>query len=276
MHCIRTVDCFPPFVTLPTSRPQLPLSIVYPSRLLSAAPYYSAIRSSPIDVGLLSRCVCTHPADYARAVQVATRACNALADVLVLITTWRVTYRVAKLSRSMSVEPSLSKLILRDGSVYFAVLFVLNVLNTTLWVVDIYKNVTVFSNVLSVILLSHLFINLRTTALNHDSSLSGQSSVMSDVRFSGVLGGMGSAVAGSFALSSEHQDGEDYEEGELEAYEPEDGNDIIDIISGDEAARMLTAAVADPDEPAISPSNAAEDMISQVRRSFGTRYEPRA
>ncbi|TFY65518.1 hypothetical protein EVJ58_g1935 [Rhodofomes roseus] len=89
---------------------------------------------------------------------------------------------------------------------------------------------------------------------------------MSDLRFSGVLGDMGSALAGSLALFSEHEDGEDYEEGELEAYKPEDGNDIIDIISGDEAVRMLKAAVADPDEPAISPSNAAEDMISQVPR----------
>ncbi|EPT00054.1 hypothetical protein FOMPIDRAFT_1123527, partial [Fomitopsis schrenkii] len=49
-------------------------------------------------------------------VEVASRICNVVAEALVLIATWRVTYNFRKVARLLDKEVSLSSLLLRDGA----------------------------------------------------------------------------------------------------------------------------------------------------------------
>ncbi|KZT73944.1 hypothetical protein DAEQUDRAFT_362451 [Daedalea quercina L-15889] len=141
--------------------------------------------------------------------QIATRACNAAVDALVLFTTWRVTYHITRVSRSTGLKTSITTLLLRDGSIYFGILLILNILNATLWLTDVYQNMTVFSDVFSIVLLSHFLLNLRKTALNPDDSTTVQAS---DLRFTSALGDLGSAVAeGSAGLEWFEDNNESYE-----------------------------------------------------------------
>jgi len=195
-------------------------------------------------------------------VQVATRACNALADALVLLVTWRVTYKVVKLDRSLQGNSSLASLFLRDGSLYFGVLLILNILNASLWVVDVYQNLTVFSDVFSVILVSHFFLNLRKTALNPETGVVGQSSEMSDLRFSGALGDLGSVVAGSPGPYGEENEDEEEEwaDGENEASGPGEG--LEHPISTPEVFANISAQAANSDVLASSSRDVVEHRVA--------------
>lgn len=111
--------------------------------------------------------------DRCGTVQLATRACFAVADALVLFATWRVTRKTLALNRSANVKVNITDLLIRDGeaplhilvrffrssamnqavstsggnkctghNVYsiliaFSVLLLLNVINAVLWVTDV-------------------------------------------------------------------------------------------------------------------------------------------
>ncbi|KAH9841408.1 uncharacterized protein C8Q71DRAFT_328133 [Rhodofomes roseus] len=171
--------------------------------------------------------------------QIATRACNAAVDALVLFATWRVTWSVAKIGRSTDLKVSLTSLLLRDGSVYFGVLLILNILNATLWLTHVYNNITVFSNVFSIILLSHFFLNLRTAALNPNDSTTEQTSHMSDIRFTSALGNFGSAVAGSSTDDgTERGDELEWFDDDTETYAMSDGRSHSALATGEAGSSL--------------------------------------
>ncbi|KAI0778846.1 hypothetical protein BD413DRAFT_119713 [Trametes elegans] len=62
-------------------------------------------------------------------VSIAVRSCLIAGDCLVLVVTWHATYRTVRLHLASSGGASFTTTILRDGTVYFLVLLILNVLH---------------------------------------------------------------------------------------------------------------------------------------------------
>ncbi|KAH9941998.1 hypothetical protein B0H21DRAFT_710405 [Amylocystis lapponica] len=145
----------------------------------------------------------------------AARICAIALDVFVMVLTWRRTYGISKLVRGRS-RPGFSKLILRDGTLYFATLVILNV---------IYLAVSPFNkqpapvppliircvllgraefmpykpSSFTSILISHFMLNLREVYFaDYEDELSGflHSEGRETMRFaSRVLGNMGAPLA---------------------------------------------------------------------------------
>lgn len=189
--------------------------------------------------------------DLANKLQIATRACNVAVDALVLLATWRVTYRVVRAGWSAQLKVSVTSLLLRDGSIYFGVLFILNMLNATLWLTNVYDNMTVFSNVFSIILLSHFFLDLRKTALNPSDGTTAQTSHMSDLRFSSALGNLGSAVAGSSTQYTERSDDLEWFETDSETYELSDSYAGLDSTGPKPEATSVSLASGSGGSPPV-------------------------
>ncbi|TFY64157.1 hypothetical protein EVJ58_g2802 [Rhodofomes roseus] len=138
-----------------------------------------------------------------------------LAELLVLLSTWRHTYGLKKLARENNQEVSLTYLLLRDGTVYFGLMFLLEIFASVGQYVTALAGAPGFVFALEAILLSRFILNLRRVALQlmipHGrqlgaASFSAFSSRLSfsELQFdSRVLGTLG----GSLALGSSY-DGE--------------------------------------------------------------------
>ncbi|KZT65516.1 hypothetical protein DAEQUDRAFT_521731 [Daedalea quercina L-15889] len=98
-------------------------------------------------------------------VETSTRVALMTVDVLVLCVTWRATYDVSKAARGLPTRLSVTSLLLRDGTIYFAVLFMLNILDLGLWLSNTFDNATIFSDALTTVMLSRFFLNLRHSSL---------------------------------------------------------------------------------------------------------------
>ncbi|KAL1943055.1 hypothetical protein VTO73DRAFT_4726 [Trametes versicolor] len=91
--------------------------------------------------------------------------------VLVIAVTWANTYRLRKASHDARVDGSFSGLLLRDGTIYFAVLIAMNVVHMTLNtvkpnnIVQQASYVTILENPITSILISRFILNLR--AVDH-------------------------------------------------------------------------------------------------------------
>ncbi|KAH9916633.1 uncharacterized protein B0H18DRAFT_1037814 [Fomitopsis serialis] len=127
--------------------------------------------------------------------EIITRVCSIVADSLVLIETWRHTYGINKLARGLTTKPSVTSLLLRDGTTYFCVLLTVNIGSTALCAKNL--NLTIeFENfyfVLTTILLSRFFLNLREIYLLPDPG--SNSSTFSDIRFADALNKLGGSLA---------------------------------------------------------------------------------
>lgn len=66
------------------------------------------------------------PPDETSQVEVASRICNVIAEALVLVATWRVTYNVKKVARLLGKDVSLSSLLFRDGASQLRLVFMAN------------------------------------------------------------------------------------------------------------------------------------------------------
>ncbi|KIP06895.1 hypothetical protein PHLGIDRAFT_443062 [Phlebiopsis gigantea 11061_1 CR5-6] len=56
-----------------------------------------------------------------------TRSCVIAGDLLVIVLIWIKTYNVSRQARHLNIKTSLTTLFLRDGSIYFLVLLVVNI-----------------------------------------------------------------------------------------------------------------------------------------------------
>ncbi|KAH9929222.1 uncharacterized protein B0H18DRAFT_998295 [Fomitopsis serialis] len=127
--------------------------------------------------------------------EIAARVSAMLADAVVLLATWKVTGGVRKLARGVDIDISMTRLLLRDGTLYFLALLLMNFLVLALNVSPISfagSNVAMLSDVATTILLSRLFLNLREAALA--PSMTSSTSHVSDLHFSQVLGPLGNSI----------------------------------------------------------------------------------
>ncbi|TFY67957.1 hypothetical protein EVJ58_g1300 [Rhodofomes roseus] len=168
--------------------------------------------------------------DYSRlgweiAVELATRISIIAADALVLAVTWRATFGFKRCKDSAKVKLPLTTLLLRDGTAYFSILLVLNIINIIMWTTNIYQNVTEFPTTLTTVLLSRFILNLRQRALAPQSIVSSPSQ-LSDIRFSTLI----QSFSDSLAHGSDEPDKEG--SGESIRHDSVEGGDRIE--SGDE------------------------------------------
>jgi len=103
--------------------------------------------------------------DVQHGLKIAGLVCAAVAEALVLVATWRATYRARKATDSSSMRTSVSGMLLRDGTVYFGVILFLLVLNAILEIIDTDISITSLTYVLQTACMSRFYIDLRQAAL---------------------------------------------------------------------------------------------------------------
>ncbi|KAJ3478192.1 hypothetical protein NLI96_g9926 [Meripilus lineatus] len=66
---------------------------------------------------------------FVRSVSVVNRSSNILSDIIILVLTWTKTYGIKKAAAQAGLRTSLSTLILRDGTLYFGVRVIIDVVS---------------------------------------------------------------------------------------------------------------------------------------------------
>ncbi|KAJ3544280.1 hypothetical protein NM688_g5761 [Phlebia brevispora] len=100
----------------------------------------------------------------AAAVAVTTRVAVIVADIIILIITWKKTFSTIKHANSIGVDVSISATVLRDGSVYFMIMLGLNIFQVICNTVSVDEYVavpTILADIMSPLLISRFLINLR-------------------------------------------------------------------------------------------------------------------
>lgn len=131
-----------------------------------------------------------------------------------LIVTWWKTFQLKREANRLRMETPLVTLLLRDGTFYFLILLILNVLQMlnffiSLSDLDFSFMVTTFT----AIIVSHFILNLReadtrTLTLTTPSFIGADTH---DLSFAaGVVGNMGAEVDGSFGLASVRTGGSEW------------------------------------------------------------------
>ncbi|KAI0780908.1 hypothetical protein BD413DRAFT_608133 [Trametes elegans] len=112
------------------------------------------------------------------------------ADLLAIIVTWRKTYKTSQLVAETGCGPSLSKVMLNSGIVYFCSLAALNILDVVLGVVGIQVQtagngtyVVIFVDPLSSLLICRFLLDLRSVS---ERLADGSSGSVSSLNFGGV------------------------------------------------------------------------------------------
>ncbi|KAI0365794.1 hypothetical protein BV20DRAFT_1056178 [Pilatotrama ljubarskyi] len=129
----------------------------------------------------------------------ATHTCAIAADLLVLVLTWIKTYEVKKLAAVLRTDASFSYLLLRDGTLYFGTMLILNAVDLIVLRSDVIFNpLPIFIDVFTCILISRFMLNLREVAGRASGSglsTSEVSSRISTVRFSpDIVGDLGAPL----------------------------------------------------------------------------------
>ncbi|KAH9840195.1 uncharacterized protein C8Q71DRAFT_746245 [Rhodofomes roseus] len=220
----------------------LPSVIMFFSLVPVAANIYNATSLVQMSLPPTNSCVYfSNTPVYAQAIEIVTRACSTFADALVLIATWRINGGIKKLARQMNVNVSLTSLLLRDGTIYFCTLLVANVVVLTSYIQNVSfsddSEVAVLVLVLTTILLSRLFLNLREAALGSETASLSQDTRMSDARFSRVLGPLGNSLDDGLTFFAES------DTDVLDSVHDEDGRDFGDSS----VEHILRSASSDTD-----------------------------
>ncbi|OCH84964.1 hypothetical protein OBBRIDRAFT_839315 [Obba rivulosa] len=144
------------------------------------------------------------------ALTIAARTCLIAADAIVLVVTWVKTYWTMRAARSSGSKAPLADMLLRDGTLYFLVLLILNVLHIAGTATNVFVYTTMFTTPISSIIISHFLMNLRETAAapatTGVASDGGRPSFvrtqLSDLRFASFVGNMGAPLDHSSAAHS--------------------------------------------------------------------------
>ncbi|RPD73123.1 hypothetical protein L226DRAFT_614371 [Lentinus tigrinus ALCF2SS1-7] len=171
-------------------------------------PPFGCVSTDTVSVELALRYVPPIPAPFALCAAnrlsrftIASRACLIAADALLILLTWRKLYRGDANTRE---KGGFVHVLLRDGTIYFLVLVVQNILHLTLTLLSIStvlqnQNVSVvalFTEPLTAILVSRFLIDLQVAnrrSLNKTSGLHSEGGVESLV-FERVIGSLGSSI----------------------------------------------------------------------------------
>ncbi|KAH9850483.1 hypothetical protein C2E23DRAFT_887374 [Lenzites betulinus] len=102
-----------------------------------------------------------YPSSVYNVVVIASRVSLIVGDAIVLAVTWWKTYRIKKAADAAQMRTSIVDLILRDGTIYFATMLLLNVLHIVINFVETVSFMGDIANTLTSILISRFIMNLR-------------------------------------------------------------------------------------------------------------------
>lgn len=180
------------------------------------------------------------------------RASLITSDLIVLTVTWVKTYRIKQEAVEANMKTTTVTLLLRDGTFYFIVLLVINVLHLTLSLTNVFSDVTYFSTAMSSVIVSRFLLNLRQVHMEDnypDEQPSFVSSIsrISDVRFaSTVVGNLGAPLNYSstfFTNGDVESQAASHNAIDTGDSDVEPRGDIESILTND------FSPVAEPDEP---------------------------
>ncbi|KAJ3551703.1 hypothetical protein NM688_g4556 [Phlebia brevispora] len=219
-------------------------------RISKTAPYYvddPVLGSSCYYNSLISLSVLSHRKNYFHhTVMALTHLTVALASVLSTITadviaiaiTWFKTYRHVREASSIGVNVDVGVALLRYGSLYFIVFFVVNLANGLVELVPSLTSaqpISTFTAVLPSIVLSRFLINLRqvdtaesssATRVSHVSSLNFRRPSMPT-----IIGNLGEPLAEDDIDSEDYVIADAYERGSGAAVDSDEKLGMSDVIS---------------------------------------------
>ncbi|KAI0925424.1 hypothetical protein AcW1_002913 [Taiwanofungus camphoratus] len=92
---------------------------------------------------------------------IATRACLIASDISVLFVTWNKTSKMKQaVFQADRRTSSLLLLVLRDGTLYFVLLLLMNIMHVALWVTNVFRYALTFIVPISSITISQFLLNL--------------------------------------------------------------------------------------------------------------------
>lgn len=94
-------------------------------------------------------------------VTLAARVCGIMADLIVLGVTWKTTYALWKSARLLNNSVTYATLLLRDGTLYFLILLVLNVVAITTNILSLSLSTPYFVYGFQSVVISRFLLNLR-------------------------------------------------------------------------------------------------------------------
>ncbi|RDX48618.1 hypothetical protein OH76DRAFT_1483717 [Lentinus brumalis] len=186
-----------------------PLLLVIPLTLVRPALYIvEASNYVPVQYGPPWGCAEVYVSTIAKAASIA-------ADAILIALTWVKTFGINKDSSRLGVRTPLATLLLRDGTAYFLILLVIQVVtivtsqvgsSLTVWLVWPY-----FDQVFTVIFLSRFMLDLRGLYFSEHVNADGNATdtttrsgrVLSDIRFttSNIVGNLGATLSTTLTYS---------------------------------------------------------------------------
>ncbi|KAI0641610.1 hypothetical protein C8Q79DRAFT_1014055 [Trametes meyenii] len=149
---IKPVNMPPPYLCSASNGVLLAVHYAYvPFRIVPALCYNNTLTSMADPFGLMRSDVLV----------LGSRCPLIAGDALVLAVTWRKTYRVRKMAEGGGVRTPLLDLLLRDGTIYFGTMLLLNVLHILITFVQEVSVMGDVADVLTAILVSRFILNLR-------------------------------------------------------------------------------------------------------------------
>ncbi|KAI0774510.1 hypothetical protein C8Q74DRAFT_840811 [Fomes fomentarius] len=159
--------------------------------------------------------------------------CLISSDLLVMCITWKATYKTSREIKVLGQGTSLSSILFRNGTLYFGILAMLNILHLSSTLFSIfngdrisYQNdptsiIVLFSEPLTAILVSRFLMDLQeaSNAATHQHS---HISSMSTLHFSRVIGSLGSSLPAP-GETSEVQSVPQENDGEIEMERVDNG-----------------------------------------------------
>ncbi|OCH89118.1 hypothetical protein OBBRIDRAFT_826730 [Obba rivulosa] len=123
---------------------------------------------------------------------IASRTCIIASDVIVIVMTWRATRRLVQDATRIGIKMPIPTMLLKDGSIYFALLLTLNIIQVAGFATDTFLYaVGIFGTPLSSIIVSRFLLGIRCAASKQSGEVS-----LSDVQGSSTLSDMFKDMAG--------------------------------------------------------------------------------
>ncbi|KAI0657901.1 hypothetical protein C8Q70DRAFT_1055281 [Cubamyces menziesii] len=141
-----------------------------------------------------------------RIVTIASRTCLMVADIIVLVVTWMSTLATLRLTdMALKGKPTFARMLLRDGTIYFSILLVLNTLHLTFTMLSITSDAlspvsyfTTFTEPITAVLVSRFLLNLQeVNQYNHRSAPASLTQSITLDFASRVVGSLGSSLESS-------------------------------------------------------------------------------
>ncbi|KAH9840850.1 uncharacterized protein C8Q71DRAFT_426498 [Rhodofomes roseus] len=176
--------------------------------------------------------------------EIVTRVSIMTGDAMVLLAMWRAIGGLPKVTAVLHAKVSIASRLLRDGTLYFSALLLMNALVLALYILPTNfagKNMGSLPDIAAVVLLSRLFLNLREAAFSPATVLSTTEAQMSasDLTFARVLGVLGSSMIEEDSCHSEELESS----GDGETCEAEVSGDEHIADEGSGAAEFKTITI---------------------------------